>query len=113
MPEPTAEEIAAHHDRVLTAAQRLGQDRQNQGLPLIAGMDLEHAILLERQRIDWLEREMHHGAGRVRSLQPVFRGRERRVDPWVVDEPPPTCRVCDQLGRPALQICLGHMRCVA
>jgi hypothetical protein len=46
-PEATAEEISAHEDLVLADSQRFGQEGQHQRLPLIPGVDLENAVLLD------------------------------------------------------------------
>ena len=54
-------------------------------------MNFENAVLLKRQRIYWLQCEMHGGARGVSSLDFLRRGSERRVD----------ARVVDQQGEPA------------
>ena len=67
--EAAADRIGAHHDALLRHAERLGEHGQDQALPLIAGMDLEDAILLERERVDRLELGMEHAAGRIGLLE--------------------------------------------
>src|ERR1700747_789196 len=54
-----SKEISAHDDFVLTPAKRLGQPRQRQCLPLVSAVHLKHAVFLERETVDWLERTMH------------------------------------------------------
>jgi hypothetical protein len=53
--ETAADCISAHHDSLLRHAQRLGEHGQDQALPLIAGMNLEDAVLFQGERVDRLE----------------------------------------------------------
>lgn len=73
-------------------------------------MHLKHAIFLEREAVDWLERKMHDGAGRVGLLQCLFRRCEGGIHAWIVDDKRTAAFVVDQLRRTSLQILLGYMR---
>src|SRR5271167_3619471 len=52
--EAATQKIGAHYDLFLRQTQRLRKDRQDQALPLVAGMDLEDSVLLESERVDRL-----------------------------------------------------------
>jgi hypothetical protein len=111
--ESATKQIAAQHDLVLAAAQGLGQHWQDRCLPLISRVDLEDAILFKSQGVDWLQREMHHGAGCVGSLEFLLCRAESRVHAWVVDDQGASVRICDQFGRAPLQVLLGYVSCFA
>src|SRR6516225_3254119 len=85
-PEAAAEEISAHNDLVLADSQRPGQHREHQRLPLITGVDLEYAVLLESERVDRLQLELQCAARRVGSLQGRLGGSERGLDTWIVHQ---------------------------
>ncbi|CAB5370619.1 unnamed protein product [Rhizophagus irregularis] len=68
-PKAATQHIGAQDDLGFGHAERLGECRQNQALPLVAGMDFEAAVLLEGERVEWFQLEMQHGAGGVDALQ--------------------------------------------
>ena len=73
-PEAAAERIGAHDDALLRQAKRLREHGQDQALPLIAGVDLEAAVLLEGKRVHRFELGMQHAG---RGVGPLERGRGR------------------------------------
>src|SRR5580658_9327149 len=76
-------------------------------------MDLENAVLFKSQGVDWLQREMHHGAGGVGSLEFLLCRAESRVHSWVVDDHRATVRICNQFGRAPQEVLLGEVSCLA
>ena len=52
---------------------------------------------------------MHHGAGRVGSLERLLRRGESGIHARVVDHQGASLRICDQFGRAALQVPLGYV----
>ena len=76
-------------------------------------MDFENAVLFESQGVDWLQREMHHGAGRVGSLDLLLCRGKSRVHARVVDDQGASLRIRDQFGRASLEVLLGYVGRVA
>ncbi len=107
--EAAAEQVGAHDNLVLAAAQRLGQHRQDQGLPLIAGVNFEDAVPFECQGVDRLQLKMHDRAGGVVAHERPFRRGEGGVDAGVIDHQGAARAVGDQLGGAALQILFRYV----
>ncbi len=79
-PEPAADEVGPHDDLLWSLPQSFGDDRQDEALGLVAGMDLENAFRLEREGINGFELEVEHPGGRVGGLDRHRGGREGGVD---------------------------------
>src|SRR5882762_10064876 len=74
--------------------------------PLIPRVDLKDAVLFESKRVNWLQREMHGGGGRVRPLDVPLCRCKHRVDGRVVDQQSASLRIGDELGGALLEISL-------
>ena len=111
--ESPANQVAAQHDLVLAAPQRLGQHRKDQRLPLVPGMNFENAVFFKSQRVDRFQREMHHGARGVSSLDLLLRRRERRLDARIVDQQGASVAIRNQLRCTILNVPLGYSRRLA
>ena len=102
--ESPAQQVGLHDDAGLRPAQGLGQGRQDQGLPLVAGVDLEDAVPLESQGVQGLHLEVQGGVCGVLRLQLGLRARKGGVNARVVHHQGASGRVGDQGPAPRLKV---------